>query len=47
MNIAVASLPDHHERKTAEKYLLAHAMRSDGATKEAIEQTVRVVTARK
>lgn len=47
LDLAVASLPDHHERKTAEKYLLANAMRRDGATQEAIEQTVRVATGRK
>ena len=47
LHMAVASLPDHHERKTAEKYLLANAMRRDGATQEAIEQTVRVATGRK
>jgi hypothetical protein len=46
LDLAVASLPDHHERKTAEKYLLANAMRRDGAM-EAIEQTVRVATGRK
>ena len=42
---AIASLPDHHERKTAVKNLLAHAMRCDGATEEAIEQTMRLVSA--
>jgi hypothetical protein len=42
LDMAVASLPDHHERETAEKYLLARAMRSDSA---AVKQTVRVVAA--
>ena len=38
LDLAVASLPDHHERKTAEKYLLANAMRRDGATQEAMSR---------
>jgi hypothetical protein len=47
LHMAVASLPDQHARKTAQKYLLANAMRSDGATYEGVKQAARVVAPQK